>query len=220
MQKGGTNADIDACKAKLWDTSHLDLAYPAIPDQKECSGLAQLPEPCHPDFLSKYYGNNPAGAPAAPCTPCSPPPGATTTTTTSYMPSTLYGGEGGAQFNDFTAGRHGIESICVWQGSMIDAIQVTYKHGGMSPKYGGEGGGQKCISLNAGESIISMTVRSGGLVDGFTLHTNHGDDHKFGGDGGGSHRLSPPGPSAEIISFYGKFGGMLDAIGVYWGSFE
>merc|ERR1712238_417337 len=70
MQKGGTNDDIDTCKEKLWDTTWLDLAYPAIPPKKECQTSAQEPVPCEQDFLSKHYSNNPLLAPAATCTPC------------------------------------------------------------------------------------------------------------------------------------------------------
>merc|ERR1712238_607873 len=70
MQKGGTNDDIDACKEKLWDTSHLDLTYPAIPEKKACSLVSLEAEPCDEDFLAKHYGSNPPAAPAATCTPC------------------------------------------------------------------------------------------------------------------------------------------------------
>jgi len=83
MQKGGTNDDIDACKEKLWDTSHLDLTYPAIPEKKACSLVSLEAEPCDEDFLAKHYGSNPPAAPAATCTPC-----VTTTFTTTATATT------------------------------------------------------------------------------------------------------------------------------------
>jgi len=158
MQKGGTNDDIDACKEKLWDTSHLDLTYPAIPEKKACSLVSLEAEPCDEDFLAKHYGSNPPAAPAATCTPCVTTTFTTTTATTTTIPcvrpgitgpgglesSPLFGGSGGDLFDGTvcaTGSGGDIRKLCLAEdGGPVIWVQVDYGGDvGMGQKIGGWG---------------------------------------------------------------------------------
>jgi len=232
MAKGGTNADIDGCKAKLWDTTWLDLNYPAIPPQKECSQLAKQPTPCDGDFVSQYYGNNPEGAPAAPCMPCSGP--------TTPAPE-VAGGVSGLDFNDFTAGNAYPSRICVWVSDYIRAIQMTYNKGGKTIKYGCTGGSEECgkrecIGGIFSDRIISATVHSSlhgeaTRVDGLEVQTTKGVHYHvgvMGAEGSSSERKGSVRGLCAIAGKYtpsqGKSGigvsGSLDALGFVWSTHE
>jgi len=71
MQTGGTNDDIDDCKATLHTTDHLDLDYPTMPPRHVCPATLDN-SPCGTAFMQKHYGSLPETAPAATCTPCDP----------------------------------------------------------------------------------------------------------------------------------------------------
>jgi len=239
MAKGGTNDDIDACKDKLWDTTWLDLDYPAIPPKKECSAAAKRPAPCEQSFLTQHYGANPENAPAAACVPCAtaetttaPPisPTVWSTTnadspwTTNEAAKSPWGGSGGGAFNDFpTKSTNGdVAKVCVRQGSMVDAIRIMYWEipppgytgaRGMVANgwYGGSGGSEFCLTLHDGEKITSLTVRSGGSVDGLVIQTSTGRAAILGGQGGSPHKLEYTGK--HLVSIFGASGGSLDSLG-------
>jgi len=188
MQKGGTNDDIDACKEKLWDTSHLDLTYPAIPEKKACSLVSLEAEPCDEDFLAKHYGSNPPAAPAATCTPCVTTTFTTTTATTTttpcvrlggLVPSALFGGSGGDLFDDTNVCKTGdIRKLCIEHNDgPIVSIQVDYGGDvGLGQKIGGSESSpgctescdpikyvyQQCVTLAPGVWITKINVWSRG----------------------------------------------------------
>jgi len=239
MSTGGTNDDVDQCKEKLWPTDHLDLVYPVFPEKETCPGAGAvflqtemtekqqsksssegLPLPCGDDFLRKHYGNNPEGAPAATCTPCTTTTLATiaaTTATTTVAPhfEPQYGGQGGGDFSDWASGMRGdIESFCAWSGGYIDAIQVTYRGIGQGHRHGGDGGGHKCIHLAVGERITKMHIAYGGYVDSIGVTTSNGKTARWGGEGGTVVNIVPNGK--HLVSIYGKGSGYLDALGTVW----
>jgi len=244
MVAGGTNDDIDKCKEKTWPTDHLDLNYPVIPTKEECHGAPAgagtflqahadaddaIPLPCEAAFLTKYYGSNPLGAPAATCTPCAPPPGDTTTTTTpaADVSSTVWGGNGGRFFTENKkADGKVISRLCIWSGTMIDSVKLFYWNAAVGDgsqgshdegkRYGGNGGGIECLVLDRGEHITKVVVFAGSMVDGIEAHTSTGKYQRWGGTGGGRHEFEAAGK--HLIGISTRSGGSLDAFGVIYGA--
>lgn len=138
------------------------------------------------------------------CTPC------TTTTTTTTLIRGPVGGSGGGAFDD---GLHvnGINSIDVWWGSYVDAIQVHYRVDGSGVKHGGSGGGKNSLTLAADEYIMNVKVRSGSLIDKLEFGTNTNRWGQYGGNGGGESVFSAP-TGAMLGSIRGRSGSKLDAI--------
>jgi len=244
MQSGGTNDDIDKCKEKTWPTDHLDLDYPVIPTKEECHGAPAgagtflqahadaddaIPLPCEAAFLTKYYGSNPPGAPAATCTPCAPPPGTedtTTTTTPSVVMAGPWGGHGGSGFaENRQADGKIISRLCIFSGTMIDAVRLYYWNAAVGDGYqgnhdegrtfGGTGGSISCLVLERDEHITKVVVLAGDMVDGIEATTSTGKTQKWGGSGGGRHPFEVAGK--HLIGITGRAGGSLDAFGVIFG---
>ncbi len=105
-------------------------------------------------------------------------------------------------------------------GSLVDAIQVTYRlpdgKDYKAPGHGGRGGGQRVININVdqGERIIGVFGKTGRLVDNLGFFTNKGRVFgPYGGKGGGdfSVHLCP------VRGIFGKTGSLVDNIGFYCG---
>merc|ERR1719443_1376208 len=83
---------LDSCHVAVYDDSHLDILYPAVPDPAVCDTSPADHKPCDTTFLSMQYTSQPwhTEAPSITCTACAPPvqstiaPPATTTTTTGH----------------------------------------------------------------------------------------------------------------------------------------
>jgi len=61
-------AQIDSCKAKTHDTSHLNIAFPAAPAQTACAVTGS--EPCTAAYTTEEYGALPINAQNQACGPC------------------------------------------------------------------------------------------------------------------------------------------------------
>mmetsp|Transcript_31004 Transcript_31004/g.87053 ORF Transcript_31004/g.87053 Transcript_31004/m.87053 type:complete len:455 (+) Transcript_31004:65-1429(+) len=66
--KGGSEAEIDACRKITNDTKHLDLKYFDTPSQEACAAVG--PTPCGDDFLGEVYGGLPKNTLPKECMPC------------------------------------------------------------------------------------------------------------------------------------------------------
>ena len=132
-----------------------------------------------------------------------------------------YGGGGGGAFHNFVDSCNAVVSkIQIRSGSLIDAIQVTYKLSTgqeyTAPRHGGGGGGLNVITINvdSGERIIGISGRTGSLVDQLTFFTNHGRIFgPYGGNGGGQFTVN----GCLLRGVLGRSGSLLDSIGFYCG---
>lgn len=134
--------------------------------------------------------------------------------------SRLFGGDGGAPFNESASHITRIERITVHHGQYVHRLEVTYvldNEERLSKSFGGAGG-EECaeILLADDERICAVGVRCGDYVDSLTFVTyrmfnlvgmkQYGP---YGGTGGrGGTVLSP-----NIREFFGRAGSVLDAIG-------
>jgi len=61
---------LEKCKAENYDTTQLDIVYPAVPDRATCDTSPVDAKPCDDTFISKYYSNFDPLAPPEACIPC------------------------------------------------------------------------------------------------------------------------------------------------------
>jgi hypothetical protein len=133
------------------------------------------------------------------------------------------GGRGGEEFvDDFPGDRVKVQSIRVWHGNEIDAIQLLYSDGSTTPKRGGSGGTLTPLDLEPDEFFTEISGRYGDHVDSLIVRTNVQTFQKLGGNGGDhEYRYQVPEEDTEIIGFLGASGTIgsegdrrVDAIGI------
>jgi len=61
---------LDKCKAEKYDTTQLDISYPATPDRAPCDTSPVDVKPCDSTFISTHYSSFEPLAPATACIPC------------------------------------------------------------------------------------------------------------------------------------------------------
>ena len=128
-----------------------------------------------------------------------------------------YGGSDGNAFNELPNNcGASVSQILIRSGSVIDAIQLTYRYsdgtyhtGGY---YGGTGGGSYTdkVDLTGGEEIIGILGRSAVLVDQLGFVTNKGRIFgPYGETGGSDFKVQ----SCIIRGIFGRSAALLDSIG-------
>jgi hypothetical protein len=115
-----------------------------------------------------------------------------------------------------------IDSLTVWAGAVIDAIQITYRHRAtgelaVTPKIGGGGGGENQLVLEPGEYITRVEGRAGACVVSMSIQTNRrrvpAGNTRWGGELGDRGYDFICRAGEEIIGFEGRSGDYIDAIG-------
>jgi len=61
---------LDTCKAEKYETTQLNILYPAVPDRATCDTSPVDAKPCDDTFISKYYSSFDKEAPPKACIPC------------------------------------------------------------------------------------------------------------------------------------------------------
>lgn len=61
---------LDKCNAENYDTTHLYISYPAVPDRATCDTSPVDVKPCDSTFISTHYSSFEPLAPAKACVPC------------------------------------------------------------------------------------------------------------------------------------------------------
>jgi len=150
-EAGATHDAIDACREATIDTSHLDLDYPDIPEEVDCSHIVGGALPCTDEWTAGY-GQMPANAPAAPCTRC---PG-------DLVNTVQYGRYDYATLDDHPVddpGDGGCQSVALplppngWKvaPNTADVKNVVWQHNW----------GTQCLSLKDGSSWLTKIWRKG-----------------------------------------------------------
>jgi hypothetical protein len=125
------------------------------------------------------------------------------------------GGSGGNWFGDgVPADGVGVSQILVWHGDYIDAIQLKFSDGTMTPKHGGSGGNLTTFALGPGEFISMLSGRYGSYIDSLTISTNVKNFPAIGGNGGSQDYIYGAFTNAEVIGFIGASGSYMDALGI------
>lgn len=134
--------------------------------------------------------------------------------------TTMYGGEGGVEFDDRMHPR--IKAITIRGGKVIDGITILYSDG--EKTHGGAGGGGHTMMLKDGEYVNYVKVKAGEkLVQHLTFKTNKGQELSAGGSGGllldkeGEDFECRAPPNSQMCGIKGRSGKYLDAIGIRWG---
>lgn len=130
-----------------------------------------------------------------------------------------YGGGGGGAFVELVDNCNAVvRKIYIRSGSLIDAIQFTYRYSDgneyVQGYRGGNTGGAHTITIDVdrGEKIVGVFGRTGSLVDQLGFVTNWGRIHgPYGGCGGAPFTVS----SCNIRGIHGRSGGKLDSIGFF-----
>ncbi|KAG2633237.1 hypothetical protein PVAP13_2NG301500 [Panicum virgatum] len=137
------------------------------------------------------------------------------------------GGGGGEHCNVIKI-PHGLESITVWYGLVVDSIQFSYvdreKNTHTTKRWGGPGGFEHItIKLGAGTSLKRMSGTYAPFSDDETIVITSltfvtSDDVKYGpvGAGGGDRaNFDIHLTEGTIVGFFVRAGWYIDAIGVY-----
>ena len=130
-----------------------------------------------------------------------------------------FGGGGGGSFNELPNNCGAVvRRIVLRSGSLIDAIQVTYRlsngQDSTGSNYGGTGGGKHTIDIDVdnGERLIGVFGKSGSRVDQLGFVTNKGRIFgPYGGCGGGSFTVN----SCLVRGIFGRSGSGIDSIGFH-----
>jgi Jacalin-like lectin domain len=133
------------------------------------------------------------------------------------------GGLGGNSFYDeYPPDGAFVLQINVWSGSYIDAIQLVYNNGSMTPKHGGSGGTLTTWGpWLPGERLIELSGRYGDYIDSLSITTvlypgAPPRTYKTLGGSGGSipFKYSVP-QNMEIAGLLGASGSYVDALGIF-----
>jgi hypothetical protein len=104
---------------------------------------------------------------------------------TSVSVSPLFGGAGGAPFQDPAQDVERLAKIVVRASDRIDFLQATYelKDGSvrLGSPHGGSGGAPSSFTLNPGEHLVRMDGQHNGIVNRLRFHTDQGRVVSFGG---------------------------------------
>jgi Jacalin-like lectin domain/Clostridium epsilon toxin ETX/Bacillus mosquitocidal toxin MTX2 len=135
---------------------------------------------------------------------------------TNSMRSELFGGNGGASFDDShdidTWGR--VRQIVVRHGVLVDSIGLLWANGNFL-SHGGLGGTENVITFDPDEFITRIDGRSGSKLDQIIFHSNKRAYGPFGGGGGNPFTVDFAGKALHYI--FGQTGAQVDQIGFAFG---
>jgi hypothetical protein len=130
----------------------------------------------------------------------------------------LWGGGGGAPFEDKITDGSRIAIIGLSHGSWIDALTLAIERSGGKvetlPRHGGTGGKMDQIVIDPGDWITEVSGTYGSYVTQLTLRTQKGQVYTYGGDDGSTPFSYTIPKGFELIGFYGRSWTYLDSIGV------
>lgn len=130
-----------------------------------------------------------------------------------------YGGSDGRAFNELPENCNAVvRRISVRCGTLLDAIQVTYRlangQDSTYSRHGGGGGSEHRIEIDVdgGERIYGVFGRSGGSVDNIGFVTSRGRIFgPYGECGGGPFTVN----SCHMRGIFGRSSSTIDSIGFF-----
>lgn len=186
-----TDAEMDTCKNKKADVTHLDISFKAVPTKAKCQGskdgkLSGPTVPCSDAYVKAEYGKLPKRAPPKTCTPCyGPPPKKTGVpakckyiscqwTLKHSCPGQRLGTKGPATTKD--GGLDGYECCCkyeLWKNMKTKRKRkpsqgipiVTVAKGGGSTPLGKKFWAKECVKIPANANAIKVVM--GDITDYF-----------------------------------------------------